>query len=59
MKDCRHSGGLRINRSSRQSASPPTQEIELGTRCYQPNVMNVSCVKQGSRKHQYPITLSF
>ena len=45
MKDCRHSGGLRINRSSRQSASPPTQEMELGTRCYQPNVMNVSCVK--------------
>ena len=45
MKDCRHSGGLRINRSSRQSASPPTQEMEIGTRCYQPNIINVSCVK--------------
>ena len=42
MKNCRHSGGLRKNRSTRQSASPPTQEMELGTRCYQPFINNVS-----------------
>ena len=45
MNDCRHSGGLRINKSSRQSSSPLTQEMESGTRCYQQNEINVRCVK--------------
>ena len=45
MNDCRYSGGLRINRSSRQTTCQSTQEMELATRCYQQNVINVSCVK--------------
>ena len=45
MKNCRYSGGLRKNRSSRQSEIPVTQEWDLGTGYHHTLINKVSAVE--------------